>query len=138
MCSSGRNDIDGAGVRITLPHASGTTMWYWSFKSLSTHWRPSRSRLEHQSDNRTSVRGSASGTTPGTAIASGYVMVSGIHHAEFQIHELCCDCQTSIRYADGSFSFLNRKFYDVFLAARTDEWGDGNVQHAATAARLVL
>ena len=62
-------------------------------------------------------------------------MDSGVHYAEFQINaggpyigivrpmpNLDPD-----RYADGSFSFITTRFYDQFLAARTDGWGGGGV-----------
>ena len=70
-----------------------------------------------------------------TAVASNYVMESGIHYAE--LHIAAGTPYIGIvrpmpnldpaRYTNESSSFFRRSFFDDFLAKRTDEWGSGNV-----------
>ncbi|EJK51523.1 hypothetical protein THAOC_29298 [Thalassiosira oceanica] len=130
---SGRNDIEGA--RITLSqYARGTTTWLsilsesenpLKFDTLFGHF------IEHTNERKTSVR---TGGSINTAVASNYVMESGIHYAEFQITEgnplvgivrpmPNLDPDSYEEY----FSFYDNSRRDDFLAARTVEWGTGNV-----------
>ena len=134
---SGHHDIKG--VRVTLsPYVRGTTTW---LSILRESERPLRfdtllgRGIGYANESRTSVRGTRTASSVGlsTAVASNYVMVSGIHYAEFHIAEGMPNIGIvrpmpnldSARYADDDFSFLQTR--DDFLAARTDEWGDGNV-----------
>ena len=88
--------------------------------------------IEHANERRTSVRASDGFSA---AVASNYVMVSGIHYAEFHIAEGLpwigivrpIPNLDPARYANEDFYFFEPSFYDDFLAARTDEWGSGNV-----------
>ena len=134
---TGQNDIEGA--RITLPqYVRGTTTWLSILYELE---RPLKfdtllgSGIEYAGDGRTSVRTTGNNSSTCTAVASIYVMDSGIHYAEFQItagypfigvvrpiSNLDPD-----RFADSSFQFFGERWYDDFLAARSDEWGDGDV-----------
>ncbi|EJK62309.1 hypothetical protein THAOC_17082, partial [Thalassiosira oceanica] len=131
---SGRNDIDGA--RITLsPYVRGTTTWLSILREsedplkFDTLLGPG---IEHANERKNSVR---TGGSIVTAVASNYVMESGIHYAEFQITE--GNPRIGIvrpmpnldpgRFSNGNFSFFAHSFRDDFLAARTVEWGNGNV-----------
>ncbi|EJK52770.1 hypothetical protein THAOC_27927 [Thalassiosira oceanica] len=83
---SGRNDIEG--VRITLPQfARGTTTWL-SILHESEHPLKFDKLLgrgiRHTNERKTSVH---AGGFECTAVASNYVMESGIHYAEFQINK---------------------------------------------------
>ena len=137
---SGHHDIKG--VRVTLsPYVRGTTTW---LSILRESERPLRfdtllgRGIGYANESRTSVRGTRTASSVGlsTAVASNYVMVSGIHYAEFQI----AAGTPSIgivrpipnldpdRYANDLFSFFYQSLsFDEFLAARTEEWGSGNV-----------
>ncbi|EJK76518.1 hypothetical protein THAOC_01715, partial [Thalassiosira oceanica] len=83
-------------------------------------------------ERRTSVR---TGDGIVTAVASNYAMESGIHYAEFQITEgnpfigivRPTPNLDQSRYANDNFNFFARSLRDDFLAARTVEWGTGNV-----------
>ena len=135
---SGRNDIDG--VRISLPqYARGRTTWL-SILHESEHPLKFDTLLgrgiEHGNERRTSVKAtSVQDFITVAAVASNYVMDSGVHYAEFQIN--AGGTYIGIvrpmpnldpgRYADDSFSFTMRRFYGEFLALRTDEWGGGGV-----------
>ena len=132
LCS-GRNIV---GARVTLsPYVRGTTTWL-SILRESEHPLKFDTLLglgiEHTNERRTSVH--ARGALD-TAVASNYVMVSGIHYAEFHIDagSPCIGivrpmpCLDPERYANGYFNFFKRLFFDDFMAARTDEWGSGNV-----------
>ena len=131
---SGQNDVEGA--RITLPpYVKGTTTWLTILRGseqplkFDTLLGPG---IEHANERRTSIRG---GHDVSSAVASICVMVSGIHCAEFHIvgGEPNIGIVRPIpnldpeRYANGFFSFFNPLFHDVFLAARTYEWGSSNV-----------
>ena len=131
---SGRNDIDGA--RITRsPYVRGTTTWLsilreseepLKFDTLLGHG------IEHDDEDRTSVR---TGVDICAAVASNYVMKSGIHYAEFHIAAgrpkigivRPMPNLAPVRYAYDAFSFFKHSLFDDFLAARTDEWGTDNV-----------
>ena len=131
---SGRNDIDGA--RITLsPYVRGTTTWL-SILRESEHPLKFDTLLgfgiEHANQRRTSVR---SGDDICTALAGNYLMVSGIHYAEFHI-DATGSCLGIVRpmpnldparFANNSFSFFQRSLFGGFLATRTEEWGSGKV-----------
>ncbi|EJK49073.1 hypothetical protein THAOC_32084 [Thalassiosira oceanica] len=87
---SGRNDIEG--VRRTLPqYVSGRETWL-SILHESESEDPLKfdtlfgRGIEHQARNRKSVRfTNVDGRGISTAVASNYVMESGIHYAEFQM-----------------------------------------------------
>ena len=135
--SSGQNGIKG--VRIVLPqYARGTMTWlsilHESERPLEFDMLLGRD-IEYAADGRNSVRRTTSNTGASTAVASKYVMESGIHYTEFQINagepfigivrpmsNLDPD-----RYADDQFDFLTRRFYGDCLAARGEDWGAGNV-----------
>ena len=97
--------------------------------------------IEHANERRTSVRGGYFSNS--TAVASNYLMVSGIHYAEFHIaagkpHIGIVRPMPNLnpaRYANDYFLFFKRSLHDDFLAARTDEWGSGNV-HACICSTL--
>ena len=130
------NVIDG--VRSTLPqYVRGGTTWlsvlHESENPLKFDTLLGRG-IEHLNGMRTSVR-ATSNDDIATAVASNFIMHSGVHYAEFQINA----GETYIgivrpmpnldpgRYADYSFYFLISSLYSEFMAARTDEWGTGNV-----------
>ena len=133
---SGQNDTEG--VHVTLPRrVVGTTTWlavlHESEEPLKfdTLWG---NGIEHQDRRKTSVIGKYHLSS--TAIASNYVMQSGIHYAEFHITGSALVTLVGIvrplnlspdRYASSHFNFFMRKFFGYFLAARTDTWGSGNV-----------
>ena len=96
--------------------------------------------IEYASDGRTSVRktrgnGSSILSSTGAAVASNYVMESGIHYAEFQITAGICLIGIVLpmpnldprRYVNGHFSFTRRQLHDDFMAARSEDWGVDNV-----------
>ena len=127
---------DMAGVRITLsPYGRGTATWI-SILHESEHPLKFDTLLgrgiEHTNKRRTSVHANGGVST---AVASNFVMVSGIHYTEFQftngrsfigvarpMPNLDPD-----RFANGIFHFFVSPWYGDFLAAKTDEWGNGNV-----------
>ena len=132
---SGQNDIEG--VRITLPpqYVRGTTTWL-SVLHESAH--PLKfdtllgSGIEHQNERSTSIRLTTSVTS--TAIASSYVMESGIHYAVF--HTSKSNFIGVVRpvpnldpgrFVNPNFHFFVTELFAYFLAARTDKWGSGNV-----------
>ncbi|EJK75276.1 hypothetical protein THAOC_03005 [Thalassiosira oceanica] len=134
VACSGRNGNEGA--RITLsPYVRGTTTWLSILREsedpliFDTLLGPG---IEHTNERRTSVR---TGDGIVTAVASNYVMESGIHYAEFQITEgnplvgivRPMSNLDQSRYANDNFNFFARSLRDDFLAARTVEWGTGNV-----------
>ena len=129
---SNQNNIEG--VRIGLPQYGGTTSWLsilhesehpLKFDTLSGGY------MEYGSDGKTSVRRTQNGV--GTAVASNYIMESGIHYAEFQITagipyigivRPMTNLDPDRFVANGvSFHFFIRAYYCDYLAARTDEWG---------------
>ena len=84
------------------------------------------------------------GEDESSAVASGYVMKSGIHYAEFDFYRgiiIGIDVIIGIvrplsnldvsEFADSEFSFFDEEMYGEFLAARTIEWGNGDV-HACS------
>ena len=135
---SGRNNIEG--VRVILPpYVRGTTTWLSILRESEEPLKFDTLLglgIEHTNESRTSVRGE--GDCPSTSVASNYVMVSGIHYAEFQIDAVShiginigivrpMPNLDPARFANGNFYFLKSSLFDDFLAARTDEWGSGNV-----------
>mmetsp|Transcript_15669 Transcript_15669/g.35866 ORF Transcript_15669/g.35866 Transcript_15669/m.35866 type:complete len:714 (+) Transcript_15669:255-2396(+) len=129
---SGRNDVEGA--RITLsPYVRGTTTWLSVLRESEDPLKFDvllGSYIEHANERKTSVRTRGAST----AVASSYVMESGIHYVEFQITEgnplvgivrpmPNLDPDSYEEY----FSFYDNSRRDDFLAARTVEWGTGNV-----------
>ncbi|EJK70683.1 hypothetical protein THAOC_07936 [Thalassiosira oceanica] len=135
VCSA-QHDIEG--VRITLPqYVRGRTTW---LSILHESEDPLKfdtllgCGMEHEnSRNAVRVTGVLAGSS-GTAIASNYVMETGIHYAEFRVSR--CSSVGVVRpmpnldparFSNESFSFFRQKYYDEFLAARTDGCGDGNV-----------
>ncbi|EJK73062.1 hypothetical protein THAOC_05339, partial [Thalassiosira oceanica] len=66
-----------------------------------------------------------------TAVASSYVMTTGSHFAEFEITGapfIGVARPMPTLFSDGNyFCYFNRDHFHTLLAARTDEWGDGNV-----------
>ena len=137
--SSGNNDTKV--VRVSLsPYIRGTTTWLSILREseypLKFDTLLGRG-MEHTNERRTSVRtGSRTGYVgTSSAFASNYVMESGIHYAEFHIVKgrpyigivRPMPNLDLARYASGGLCFFDRSFYDDFLAARTDEWGSGNV-----------
>ena len=136
VVSSGQNNIEG--VRITLPqYVRGGTTWLSILheSEYPMKFDTLRGGIEHQNRRRTSVRAINSGDS--TAIASNYIMDSGIHYAEFQITAgyPYIGIARSFPNLDparfvmdsGGFHFFVKPWYDQFLTARTDEWGHGNV-----------
>ena len=145
---SGKYDIEG--TRITLPeYVGGKTTWL-SILHESEH--PLKfdlllgRHITYLDGRKSAVQiGHFSGRTNGLAIASGYVMKSGTHYAEFQFpanHYLQDDSpifeypyvgivrpmQALDRFAEEEIvHFLREEYRDHFLAQRTDEWGSGNV-----------
>lgn len=134
---SGKNDVEG--VRVTLsPYVRGSTTWL-SILRESEHPLKFDTLLgrgiKHTNESRFSVHG---GAYLGTAVASNYVMISGIHYAEFLTARSHFGMDIGIvrpmpnldpaRFANGDFHFHHRSFREYFLAARTDEWGSGNVR----------
>ncbi|EJK52437.1 hypothetical protein THAOC_28285 [Thalassiosira oceanica] len=147
---SGQNDIDG--VRITLPqYAKGMSSWLrttlpqyatitW-LKILHESERPLKfdtvlgSGIELSCGKRTLI--TDEGDITGTAIASNYVMESGIHFAEFSIVGgrpylgivRPIPNLDPYRFSDddGHFHFMSGHHDDYFMASRTDEWGTSNV-----------
>ena len=138
---SGRNDIEGVRMSgMSLPqYARGRTTWL-SILHESEHPLKFDTLLgrgiKHSNERRSSVKASSvQGFNTVTAVASNYVMLSGVHYAEFQInaggpHIGILRPMPSLdpdRFANDRFSSFTTKFYDQFLAARTHEWGTGNV-----------
>lgn len=140
MVCSGRNAIEGA--HITLPeYVGGTTTWlsilYVSENPLKFDMLLGR-HIEHLDGRKSSVTTCHNNEDEalGSAIASGYVMKSGVHYAEFQ---MLVDCKRFIYvglvrpmpnldlglFAEKGCAdfFINNNH---FLAQKTDEWG-GNV-----------
>ena len=137
---SGQNNLEG--VRIALPqYVGGTTTWL-SILHKSEHPVLKFDTLlggciEHPSDGRTSVVfGTYNNECFGTAVASNYVMESGVRYAEFFIIDgLPCmgiarpmpNLDTARFANETRFGFFCNYLYGDFLTERTDEWGDGNV-----------
>ncbi|EJK59559.1 hypothetical protein THAOC_20199 [Thalassiosira oceanica] len=136
VCSA-RHDIEG--VCITLPqYARGRTTWlsilHESEDPLKFDVLLGRG-IEHENSRRNAVRMTRRGMLGvGTAIASNYVMETGIHYAEYLVSHYSVigvvrpmPNLDPARFSNETFSFFRRKYYDEFLAARTDGWGDSNV-----------
>ena len=138
---SGQNDLEGVR-RTSLPqYVGGTTTWL-SILHKSEH-RALKfdtllgSEIVHFSGDRSFVRGTNLDCS-GTAVASNYVMESGIHFAEFYIvggHPYIGIARPMpnldpARFVNNLriFGFFNNNLYGDFLTARTDKWGDGNVR----------
>ena len=135
---SGGNGIEG--VRITLPqYVRNTTTWLsilhesenpMKFDTLFKQQGGQRKTIvEHQNGRRT-VR--CSGVC--TAVANNFVMTAGIHYTDFHMAAgtpylgIVRPMPNLDRSRFGNrFSFYNDSFNNDFLAARTDEWGSGNV-----------
>ncbi|EJK52555.1 hypothetical protein THAOC_28154 [Thalassiosira oceanica] len=133
---SWQHDIEG--VRITLPqYARGRTTWlsilHESEDPLKFDTLLGRG-MEHERSRRNAVCMNHVAGSTGTAIANNYVMETGIHYAEY----LVSPCSSvgvvrpmpnldPARFSNETFSFFHLMYYDEFLAARTDGWGDGNV-----------
>jgi len=134
---SGRNDVEGA--RITLsPYVRGTTTWLSVLRESEDPLKFDvllGSYIEHANERKTSVRTWGAST----AVASSYVMESGIHYVEFQITEgnplvgivRPMPNVDPNRYDNPVFNFFNlfftRNSLRDFLALRTDKWDTGNV-----------
>ncbi|EJK77734.1 hypothetical protein THAOC_00416 [Thalassiosira oceanica] len=133
VCSA-QHDIEG--VRITLPqYCRGRTTW---LSVLHESEDPLKfdtllgCGIEYENSSRNSVRMSQRGSS--TAIASNYVMETGIHYAEYLVSYYSVigvvrpmPNLDPARFSNETFSFFRWNYYDDFLAARTDGWGDGNV-----------
>jgi len=132
MVCSGQNNING--VRVSLPrYVRGMRTWlsilHESERPLKFNTLLGR-HIEYSSGDRTSARNSAGRGYFGEALASGFVMMSGIHYAEFQIignpHFGIVRPMPNIILRmlarHETLDFFENEFYDDFLAARTDEW----------------
>ena len=131
---SGKNDVDG--VRVSLSqYEVGRTTWL-SILHESEHPLKFNTLLGrdigYRSSSETSVWG-AGMPMVNAAVASGYMMISGIHYAEFQIINGSPDIgivRPMPHLDPDRFDTFN--FYTIyllhneFLAERTVEWG-GNV-----------
>ena len=129
---SGRNDTEG--VHVTLPRrVVGTTTW---LAVLHESENPLKfdtilgGGIEYQDGRKTSVIGKGG---PCTAVASNYVMQSGVHYAEFHIARVALigvvrplNLSPDV-YANRNFTFFLSEFFGDFLAARTESWGSGDV-----------
>ena len=122
-------------------YASGTTKWLsilnrfehlWEFDVLLGRY------IEHQNGDRTVVCGTRDDGVEVwkcTAVASGYVMTSGVHFAEFKVTGFASI--GIVRPMPGldtgsyhEFSFINihgRDYYSDCLARRSDDWGGSDV-----------
>ena len=126
---SGRNTV---GARVTL--SRGTRTWLSILRETEHPLKFDTllgRGIEHANERRTFIH-----TDYGicTAVASNYVMESGVHYAELSITGKNyigivrpMPNLDPARYANDGFSFFKRSLFDDFLAARTDEWGAGNV-----------
>ena len=130
---SGKNDTEGVRINLT-PYVRGTTTWLLILRELEhplTFDTLLGRGIEYANERRTLVD---TGYGSSSAVANNYVMGSGIHYAEFQAEgtpyigvvrpmpNLDPD-----RFDNEYFGFFERSLFDKFLAARTDEWGSGNV-----------
>ena len=134
---SGQHDIMGVRISVTQ-YVRGRMTWLSILFELEHPLKfDSLFGRDIEHGGRKAIRGSQNGVgiMAGTAVANNYVMESGIHFAEFQITAgrpfigvvRPMSNLDPVRFADGSFHFFGERWYDDFLAARTDEWGDGNV-----------
>ena len=137
--SSGQNDIEG--VRIALPqYAGGTTTWLsilHRFESPLKFDTLLGRGIAHHKEHKTSVHGTTGNTNANsTAIASNYVMESGIHYTEFQIiagrpqigiARPMPNLDSDRYYANRNFTFLDIWRYGLLSSTIDDEWGSGNM-----------
>ncbi|EJK60718.1 hypothetical protein THAOC_18878, partial [Thalassiosira oceanica] len=117
-------------VKLILPeYVRGTRTW---LSILHESDRPLKfntllgCHIAHSSGDRTSVRGTTERGHSGSAIASGFVMISGLHYAEFEIRGCPyigivrpmpnLDLQRLARRED--FHFFDMEVFDNCLAAR--------------------
>jgi len=134
VCSRRTNLQDSESVKLILPeYVRGRRTWL-AILHESEHplkFNTLLGRLaEYSSCDRTSVRNSTERGNFGAALASGFVMMSGIHYAEFQIignpHFGIVRPMPNIILRmlarHETLDFFESEFYDDFLAARTDEW----------------
>ena len=135
---SGRNNIEG--VHVTLPpRVGGTTTWLAVLHEsenplkFDTLWG---NGIEHVEGRKSVVRRVVNSLSSlSAAVASNYVMQSGIHYAEFHITGSALIgvvrplnlYLSPERYANRYFNFFDSSLFSDFLAARTDAWGCGNV-----------
>ena len=133
---SERNGIEG--TRITLSqYARGRTTWLSILRESEEPLKFDTlfgRGIRHANEDKTSVR---CGINAGmcTAVASNFVMISGVHYAEFHIVGGTAFIGIvrpmpnldPVRFANDNFHFFRPSLYDDFLAARTDKWGNGNV-----------
>ena len=130
----------GAEMSCLPQYASGTTTWLSilnRFEHLLVFDVLLGRYIEHQNGDLTAVCGiDADGAddedidiTTSTAVASGFVMTSGVHYAEFKITGFACI--GIVRPMPGldagsydEFSFIHeRSLYPDFFAQRSDDWG---------------
>ncbi|EJK72901.1 hypothetical protein THAOC_05521 [Thalassiosira oceanica] len=143
VCS---RNIDIEGARITLPqYVRGTTSW---LSILRESEQPKLrfdtllgSGIEHlhvveRTTVTVTIGEGGDDDTRGAAIASNYVMDSGIHYAEFSIIygqpkigivRPMPNLDLTRFVGRRRISFFDHQLHGDFLAARTDEWGVGNV-----------
>ena len=133
---SERNGIEG--TRITLSqYARGRTTWLSILRESEEPLKFDTlfgRGIRHANEDKTSVR---CGINAGmcTAVASNFVMISGVHYAEFHIAGGTAfigivrpmPTLDPARYANDDLFFFDSSLFNYFLAARTEEWGTGNV-----------
>ncbi|EJK47474.1 hypothetical protein THAOC_33798 [Thalassiosira oceanica] len=88
--------------------------------------------IEHRNGDESIVYGTAMKTC--TAVSRSYIMTTGLHFAKFQITGTpfigVARPMPKRIFSRENFSFFHPEYYDTFLAARTDEWGDDDNVHA--------
>ena len=89
--------------------------------------------IEYDDGDKTTVRGT-SDYFDSTAVSSGYVMSSGAHFAQFQITGSPTIGVVRPMPDLDAGAYKNRRFHwligdlsPIFLAQKSDDWGDGNV-----------
>ncbi|EJK70891.1 hypothetical protein THAOC_07715 [Thalassiosira oceanica] len=90
------------------------------------------SYIEHQDGNKTVVSSAGGDYDRSVAVSSGYVMKSGAHYAEFLITGgpyigIVRPMPGLDADAYDVFDFFSSEFYTDFLAQRSDDWGDSEV-----------
>ena len=136
---SGRNTVD---ARVTLPpYVRGTTTWLSILRESEHPLKFDKlfgcGIVEMTNERRTLIH---TGYGYSSTVASNYVMISGIHYAEFHIAAGThfgidigivrpMPSLNPARYANCGFGFhfLKGSLFGDFLAARTEGWGAGNV-----------
>ncbi|EJK77797.1 hypothetical protein THAOC_00347, partial [Thalassiosira oceanica] len=87
--------------------------------------------IEHRNGDESRVYGTTNGYGLSTAVISSYIMTTGSHFAKFEITgtPFIGVARPMPRLFSGNddFCYFDRDHFDTFLAARTNEWGDGNV-----------